>query len=140
MSCIKNTDTSLPCKLDTISTMSSYTIKVAVLSGSRSRLMEENTRRVTKQNRVHAALIDRIIHYKIRTIQTTSPLYWPSSDISHKASFNIFNRHAFILSAVQDRSLTQQTTLLSSSFLPFTPSLFRAGKRDNPIGRRSVGL
>lgn len=34
---------SSPCKPETISTTSSYTIRVAVRSGSRSRLMEENT-------------------------------------------------------------------------------------------------
>lgn len=36
-------EVSSPCKPETISTTSSYTIRVAVRSGSRSRLMEENT-------------------------------------------------------------------------------------------------
>lgn len=37
----KNLNT--PCKPETISTTSSYTMRVAALSGRRSRLMEENT-------------------------------------------------------------------------------------------------
>lgn len=121
----------LPCTPDTISTTSSYTIRVAALSGSRSRLMEENTRSETQQQ---GFCINRQNKLSIRA-ETYQGIFLIFIRQNKSRFFYTFYTRALILSA-QNKSLTQQTVPLPSSFLPFTPLLFRAGKRDNPIGRR----
>lgn len=134
----------LPCRPETISTTSSYTIRVAALSGSRSRLMEENTG--TQINTTKCSYyVNGQNKYTQSEKKQAAAIYLATLMIAirHNKSLNhLYKSLIFLLcipSAVQDTSLTQQTALLSSSFLPFTPPLFRAGKRDNPIGRRSVG-
>lgn len=56
----------LPCMPETISTTSSYTIRVAVRSGSKSRLMEENTGVHRKNTHKGISPIDNEITSKLQ--------------------------------------------------------------------------
>lgn len=137
----KNKNPYTPCKPETISTTSSYTMRVAALSGRRSRLIEENTGTQTniKSTRVHYIQRPSINSQQDEKLPGHFTDHYQTKRLD-KASWYIFNRLAFIPPAAADTSRPGELhSFPLPSFLPFTSPLFGAGKRVNPIGCHSVG-
>lgn len=89
----KNKNPYTPCKPETISITSSYTMRVAALSGRRSRLMEENTGTQTNTKSTRVRCIERPSISSRQDEKLPGPFtdHYQTKQVD-KASLHMFNR------------------------------------------------